>query len=59
MVLSNINWEELKLKILKQESFVNEYGDVCKEISIGKVSNLTPSGKPFDLRFVGFDSVTS
>lgn len=50
MVLSveNINWKELKQKILREESFVNEYGDECKEVSLGRVSNLTPSGKHRD-----------
>ena len=50
MVLSvkNINWKELKQEILRQESFVDKYGDVCKQISLGSVSDLTPSGKHRD-----------
>ncbi len=50
MVLSvkNINWEELKQKILEQKSFVDKYGDVHKQISLGRVSDLTPSGKHRD-----------
>lgn len=47
MVLSikKINWNELKQDILKQESFVDDKGDVHKQICLGRVSNLTPSGK--------------
>ena len=50
MVLSvkDINWKELKQEILRQKSFVNEHGDECKEISLGRVSDLTPSGKHRD-----------
>jgi len=50
MVLSvkDINWKELKQEILRQESFFDKYGDVCKQISLGRVSDLTPSGKHRD-----------
>jgi len=50
MVLSvkDINWEKLKQEILRQETFVDRYGDVYKQISLGKVSDLTPSGKHHD-----------
>ena len=50
MVLSieNLNWEKLKQKILRQKSFIDKYGDECKEISLGRVSDLTPSGKHRD-----------
>jgi len=50
MVLSikNINWDELKQKILKQESFRDKYGDEHKQICLGRVSDLTPSGKHRD-----------
>ena len=50
MVLSvkNLNWKTLKEEILRQESFIDKYGDTCKEISLGKVSDLTPSGKHRD-----------
>jgi hypothetical protein len=50
MVLSvkDINWEELKQKILSQQSRVNKYGDVYRKICLGKVSDLTPSSKHRD-----------
>lgn len=50
MVLSvkSLDWEKLKEEILRQESFVDKHGDECKEISLGKVSDLTPSGKHRD-----------
>lgn len=50
MVLSveDISWEELKQKILREESFVNDLGDECKEACLGRVSDLTPSGKHRD-----------
>jgi hypothetical protein len=48
LLLKNINWEKLKQQIQSRESFINEYGDECKEISLDKVSNLTPSGKHRD-----------
>jgi len=46
--VKNPDWEKLKEEILRQESFVDKYGDECKEISLGKVSDLTPSGKHRD-----------
>jgi len=47
MVLSiqSVDWKELKQKILRHESFVDKYRDECKQIALGKVSDLTPSGK--------------
>jgi len=50
MVLSvkDINWKELEQEILRQKSFVDRYGDVYKQISLGRVSDLTPSGKHHD-----------
>lgn len=50
MVLSveNINWEKLKQDILRQESRRDKCGYRYKEISLGKVSDLTPSGKHRD-----------
>jgi hypothetical protein len=50
MVLSveNVNWEELKQRILREDSFVNEFGDECRETCLGRVSDLTPSGKHRD-----------
>ena len=40
-----MDWEKLKEKILRQESFVDKYGDEYKEVSLGKVSDFTPSCK--------------
>ena len=48
LFVEDINWKELEQKILRQESFVDKYGDECKEISLGRVSDLTPSGKHRD-----------
>ena len=42
--IKDINWEKLKEEILGQKSLIDKYGDECKEISLGKVSDLTPSG---------------
>jgi hypothetical protein len=44
----NLGWEKLKEEILRQKSFVDKYGDECKEISLGKVADLTPSGRQRD-----------
>ena len=33
---------------MAEPSFIDEYGDQCKEVSLGKVSDLTPSGKHRD-----------
>jgi hypothetical protein len=46
--VKDVNWEELKQKILKQKSFVDKYGDEYKEIILGEVSDLAPSGKHRD-----------
>ena len=46
--IRNINWEKLKQEIASHESFIDEHGDECKEISLGKVADLTPSGKHRD-----------
>lgn len=48
LTVKDINWDELKQQILKQKSFVDKYGDVHKQISLGRVSDLTPSGKHHD-----------
>jgi hypothetical protein len=48
LLVKNVNWEELKQKIRRQESFIDEHGAECKEISLGKVADLTPSGKHRD-----------
>jgi len=48
LLIKDINWEKLKQEIRSRESFINEYGDMCKEISLGKVADLTPSGKHRD-----------
>lgn len=70
MVLSikEINWDELKQNILKQESFVDDKGDLVKQICLGRVPSLTPSGKhrafgrsghdwAFPGRYVGYAKV--
>jgi len=38
----------MKQKILAQKRFVDKKGDVHKQISLGRVSDLTPSGKHRD-----------
>ena len=48
LIVENTNWEKLKEDIMREKSFINEYGDECKEISLGKVSDLTPSGTHTD-----------
>lgn len=48
LVVKDIDWEKLKQQIQSKVSFINEYGDECKEISLGKVADLTPSGKHRD-----------
>jgi len=48
LLVKNLNWEELKEEIVREKSFIDEYGDECKEISLGKVSDLTPSGRHRD-----------
>jgi hypothetical protein len=48
LIAKNLNWEKLKEEILREESFINERGDECKEKPLGKVSDLTPSGKHRD-----------
>jgi hypothetical protein len=45
LLLKNINWEKRKQQIQSQESFIDKYGDTWKEISLGEVADLTPSGK--------------
>ena len=45
LLVKNINWEKLKQQIQSQESFIDKHGDKWKEISLGKVADLTPSGK--------------
>jgi hypothetical protein len=46
--VKDVNWEKWKQEILKQTSFVDKYGDECKEIILGEVSDLTPSGRHRD-----------
>lgn len=46
--VKNLDWEKLKEEILRQESFVDRYGDEYKRTCLGKVSDLTPSGKHYD-----------
>jgi hypothetical protein len=48
LLVKNVNWEELTQKIQSQESFIDEHGDECKEISLGRVADLTPSGQHRD-----------
>jgi hypothetical protein len=48
LVVKDIDWEKLKQQIQSKVSFINEYGDECKEMSLGKVADLTPSGKRRD-----------
>ena len=45
MLIKAINWKEWEKRILEQESFVDRYEHLCKEISLGRISDLTPSGK--------------
>jgi hypothetical protein len=46
--VKNLDWEKLREEILRQESFVDEYGDEYKQTCLGKVSDHTPSGKHRD-----------
>lgn len=46
--VKDVNWGKLREKILGQESFIDKYGDECKEVSLGDVAELTPSGKHRD-----------
>jgi hypothetical protein len=48
LFVKDINWEKWKQEILRQKSFTDKYGDECKEITLGKVSSLAPSGKHRD-----------
>lgn len=48
LFIKDIDWEKLQEEILRQKRFTNECGDACKEISLGKVSILSPSGKHRD-----------
>jgi hypothetical protein len=45
LFVENVDWAKLKKEILTQKSFIDKYGDGCKEISLGKASDLTPSCK--------------
>jgi hypothetical protein len=45
LLAKNVNWEEWKQEIMKQKSFIDKYGDEYKEIILGEVSDLVPSGK--------------
>jgi hypothetical protein len=48
LLVKDINWEKWKQEILKQKSFIDKYGDEYKEIILGEVSDLTPSGSHRD-----------
>lgn len=48
LLVKDINWEKWKQEIMGQQSFVDKYGDLCKEISLGKLTDLIPSGKHRD-----------
>jgi len=54
-----IDWDKLKSEILGQEHFIDKYGDCCKEISLGRLPHINPSGKYY-ARFgrPGRDSVS-
>jgi hypothetical protein len=43
-----MNWNRIKRKILTQKSFINDDGNECKEVCLGKVADLTPSGQHHD-----------
>lgn len=45
LFVKNLNWETLKEEILRQESSFDKDGNEYKEICLGRVSDLTPSGK--------------
>ena len=51
----DINWITLKSRIMAEPSFIDKYGDQCKQLSLGKVSDLTPSGKHRDFGRPGRD----
>jgi hypothetical protein len=48
LVIKDVNWEKWKQEMSKQESFIDEYGVEYKEIILGEVSDLAPSGKHRD-----------
>jgi hypothetical protein len=48
LLVKDVNWAKLRQQIESRVSFIDEYGDECKEISPGKVADLTPSGKHRD-----------
>lgn len=43
-----MNWDRIKQEILMQESFIDENGNECKEICLGKAADLIPSGQHHD-----------
>jgi hypothetical protein len=45
LLVKDVDWGKLKQDITKQKSFVDKYGVEYKEIILGNVSDLTPSGK--------------
>ena len=45
LLVKDVDWEKWKRDIMKQESFIDKYGDEYKEMTLGEVSDLTPSGK--------------
>jgi len=58
LLIKDINWKEWEKRILKQESFVDRYEHLCKEISLGRISDLTPSGKPRDFGRASHDPIS-
>jgi hypothetical protein len=58
LLVEDIDWKEWEKRILKQGIFVDKYGHVCKQISLGKVSDFTPSGKPRDFGRTSHDPIS-
>jgi hypothetical protein len=48
LLIKNLNWEKLKEEILRKKSDKDKCGYEYKEIFLGKVSDLTPSGRHRD-----------
>jgi hypothetical protein len=48
LLVKDVDWEKLKQEILREESFIDKYGDECKETTLGKLADLTPSGEHRD-----------
>jgi hypothetical protein len=45
LLVKDVNWEKWKQEIAKQKVFTDKYGVKYKEIILGEVSDLVPSGK--------------